>query len=200
MAALQYMFYKLLSYNLIIRPLYICSITTKLFISSNKARQYKDIDLSDDELNCGCNLGLDSHADTLCAGQHVRVLEYIDGRECVVQPFNDGYKPIKNIGIVNGALAYDVGNGETYILLLNQALDFCDSMEHLLLLVNQAQHNNVVIDNISPHLDYYERSKYEMFSQIQTSQLSYLLQISQLIMLKLGILATMIWTIIHISL
>lgn len=99
--------------------IYICSITTKLLISSNKARQYKDIDLSDDELNHGCNLGLDSHVDTSCAGRHVRVLEYVDGRECIVQPFNDGYKPIKNIGIVNGALAYDVGNGETYILLLN---------------------------------------------------------------------------------
>ena len=93
----------------------------------------------------------------------MKVLEYINGRECVVQPFNDGYKPVKNIGIINGALAYDVGNGETYILLLNQALDFRDSMEHLLLLVNQARHNNVVIDDIAPHLDYYKKSKYEIF-------------------------------------
>ena len=42
------------------------------------------------------------------------------------------------IGIINGALAYDTGDGETYILILNQALDFRNTMEHSLLSVNQA--------------------------------------------------------------
>ena len=32
-------------------------------------------------------LGIDTHADSSCAGKHVRILEYIDGKTFSVKPF-----------------------------------------------------------------------------------------------------------------
>ena len=52
------------------------------------------------------------------------MLEYIDGSECIVQPFNDSYEPMRNIGLINGALACDTSDGNTYLLMINQAMDF----------------------------------------------------------------------------
>ena len=141
----------------------ISSFSTKHIISSSSSNSQPNPILSESELNNGCRLGLDSHTDTSCAGKHVRVLEYVHGRECIVQPFNDSYSPIDKVNIINGALAYDTGSGETFILILNQDLDFRNSMEHSLLSVNQARHNNIAIDDVHPSIDYYNRSKYNIF-------------------------------------
>ena len=87
----------------------ISSFTTRRLISSNSSKLQPNPILTSTELNQGCRLGLDSHADTSCAGRHVRVLEHVQGRECIVHPFYDSYKPIERISIINGALAYDTG-------------------------------------------------------------------------------------------
>ena len=92
--------------------------------------------LTSTEINQGCRLGLDSHDDTSYAGKHVRVLEHVQGRECIIHSFHDSYKHIDKISIINGVLAYDIGTGESYILILNQALDFRHTMKYSLLSVN----------------------------------------------------------------
>ena len=114
----------------------ISSFTSRRLISSNSSKIQPNPVLTSTKLNQGCRLGLDSHADTSCAGRHVRVLEHVQGRECIVHPFHGSYRPIDRMSIINGALAYDTGIGENYILILNQALDFRYSMEHSLLSVN----------------------------------------------------------------
>ena len=105
-------------------------------------------ELSSQEMNDGVMLGIDSHADITCAGKHVKIMEVIHGKSCTVHPFNDSYKPMENISIINGVTAVDTSNGETYILELNHAMDFTRTMTNSLLCPNQARHNNVIINNI----------------------------------------------------
>ena len=72
----------------------------------------------------------------------------IHEKSCTVHPFNDSYKPIENISIINGFTAVDTSNGETYILEINHAIYFTKAMAHSLLYPNQARHNNVIINDV----------------------------------------------------
>ena len=119
--------------------------------------------LTDDELRSGCRLGLDSHADMSCVGRHAHIYEVYHGKVCNVFPFNDSYEPIENIATVNAAFAYDTDDGETYIIELNQCLDFTNSMEHSLLCTNQARMNGIMIDDCPVALDPTGRSTHSIY-------------------------------------
>ena len=93
--------------------------------------------LTDDELLEGCCLGLDSHADISCAGKHARVNEVFHGQTCNVTPFNDSYSPMQNIHTASVSYATDTADGQTYVINVNQSLDFTSNMSNLLLYVNQ---------------------------------------------------------------
>ena len=132
--------------------------------ASNRKRKGSKLQrLTEDELAKGCRLGLDSHADMTCIGRHAYVLEVYQGKTCNVFPFNDSYDPIKNINTVNAAFAYDTGEGQTYILELNQCLDFSETMEHSLLCPNQARMNGVVVDDCPVALDPSGRSTHSIY-------------------------------------
>ena len=118
--------------------------------------------MTDDELLNGCRLGLDSHADMTCIGKHARILETYYGKVCNVFPFNDSYEPLKNVHTVNAAFAYDSDDGQTYIIEVNQCLDFSETMEHSLLCTNQARINGVVIDECPKSLDPTGRSTHSI--------------------------------------
>ena len=109
--------------------------------------------LSSRELLNGCRLGIDSHADISCLGRHARITQYHDGINCSVQPFNDGYKPITNVSIADGAFAADSPDGTSAILHINHALDFTSSMEHLILCTNQARANGTIVNDVPAILD-----------------------------------------------
>jgi len=111
------------------------------------------IRLSPEELKEGCRLGLDSHTDVHCLGRHARVIEVLEGETCSVQPFNDSYSPMTGVRIVNGCMAYDTLDGQTYIMDINQALDFTNTMENSLLCINQARAHGVVIEDVPRFLD-----------------------------------------------
>ena len=119
--------------------------------------------LTHDERIQGCQLGMDSHADVSCVGKHARILEVIEGQSCTVRPFNDSYKPMENVKTVNAAFALDSDRGGTYIVHLNQALDFSSSMEHSILCTNQARHNNVVVDDVPKIVDWNEVSTHSVY-------------------------------------
>ena len=119
--------------------------------------------LSEEELRRGCRLGIDSHADMSCVGMHARILERYKGKTCTVYPFNDKMEPITNVDTVNAAYAFDGEDGRVFILELNQALDFSQTMENALLCPNQARINGVVIDDIPPALDHYNTSKHAVW-------------------------------------
>ena len=64
-------------------------------ISGYSKFEGKKISLSDHDLTNGCRLGIDTHADTSCAGRHIRILEYVDGPTYNVAPFHSNYKPLE---------------------------------------------------------------------------------------------------------
>ena len=66
-------------------------------------------------------LELDSHAETCVAGATWKVMEYT-GVVCDVYPYSDSYKPLKQVPVVEAVTAYNHPAGETFILVLAQAL------------------------------------------------------------------------------
>ena len=102
-------------------------VDMKVSMMDRKLRS-NDKHLSNYELSKGCRVGIDSHADTSCAGRHVRILEYIDGKTYSVSPFNERYQPMENIRMINGIVAVDKSDGSGYIVELNNFLDFTTSM------------------------------------------------------------------------
>ena len=93
-----------------------------------------------------------THADTSCAGRHIRILEYVDGPTYNVAPFHSNYKPLEKIGMINGIAAVDTENAKGYILELNNFLDFTNTMDHFLLCPMQARVNGVEINNVPQRL------------------------------------------------
>lgn len=106
---------------------------------------------------------MNSHADVSCIGKHARILELIQGQTCNVSPFNDSYKPITNVKTVNVAFAIDLPDGGTYILHINNALDFSDSMEHSILCTNQTRHKGLIVDDVSPIVDVTNTSTHSVY-------------------------------------
>ncbi len=73
-------------------------------------------------------LELDTHADTSCIGANCYVISYTE-HVCEVSPFHPKDKPITNVPIVQAGAAYDDPiMGQTYILVINQALYLGDEI------------------------------------------------------------------------
>ena len=120
--------------------------------------------LSEEEKEIGCKLGIDSHADSSCAGRHVRILEYIDGKRFSVKPFLDTYEPKNDVSLINGVVAVDTSDGGGYILELNNFLDFTDTMNDSILVPMQARYNGIIIDDVPKDLCHYGVSTQSIFS------------------------------------
>ena len=138
--------------------------------SISSAKQ-KYVSLTEDELLKGCRLGLDTHADISCAGKHARVNEVFHGQTCNVTPFNDSYSLMQNVHTANVSYAVDTEDGLTYIVNVNQSLDFTSSMSHSLLCVNQARMNNVQVDNVPLSLGPSGRSTHSIYFREENVQL-----------------------------
>ena len=63
-------------------------------------------------------LGFGTHADVSCAGSDGEILEIIEGKTSIVQPFNDSYNSIKGVKTVNVAFTHDTQDQGTYILIM----------------------------------------------------------------------------------
>ena len=57
-------------------------------------------------------------------------MEVIHGKLYNIYPFNDSYKPIENISILNGVTTVDTSNGEICIVELNHTMDFTRTMTY----------------------------------------------------------------------
>ena len=112
-------------YSARIRALHIQFNKYNKNVAANSKKKHAVLPaLTEEELRAGCRLGLDSHADMTCVGRHAHIHEIYHGKLCNVFPFNDSYEPIKDITTVNAAFAYDTDEGQTYIIELNQCLNF----------------------------------------------------------------------------
>ena len=94
---------------------------------------------------------LDSHADLCVAGATWKVMEYT-GVVCNVYPYSDSYKPLKQVPVVEAVTAYDHPTGETFILVLAQALYLGEQQEPSLLCPNQMRSYGIVVNDVPKHL------------------------------------------------
>lgn len=119
--------------------------------------------LSEEEIKQGCMLGIDSHADSSCAGRHVRIMEFIGGKKFCVSPFLDTYEPKTDVTLINGVIAVDNEDGSGYILELNNFLNFTDDMYDSILVPMQARQNGIVIDDVPKELCHHQVSTQSVF-------------------------------------
>jgi hypothetical protein len=82
---------------------------------------------------------------------------------------------MKDIRIVKASVAYDDSiTGETFIVIINQALYFGDSLPHILLNSNQMRTHGVEVDKVPKHLSqgrishsiYFEEEKVRIPSRL----------------------------------
>ena len=122
----------------------------KIQIASEQAISQTQVNLKEPMMKGQTDL--DSHADTCCAGATAIVIE-TTGKTCDVSPFSSSYDALTNVPIVKAVTAYDDPfNGESCILVMNQALYFGDTMESSLLCPNQLRSHGVIVDDIPIHL------------------------------------------------
>ena len=91
---------------------------------------------------------LDSHADTCALGCNFLPLSYT-GRVCDVSPYNSSaYQPERNIPIVSAATAFTCQDtGQTFILVINEALWFGDRLAHSLINLNQVRFRGITVND-----------------------------------------------------
>ena len=88
---------------------------------------------------------MDSHADTCVAGNNCTVLEFT-GRHATVEAYSPDY-PSKQVPIATVATAYDCPtSGASYVLIINEALYFGDTLTFSLLCPNQLRDNGIHVD------------------------------------------------------
>ena len=109
-------------------------------------------------------LGLDSHVDMTCVGRDAHTIEPVEGQVCTVKPFHDSYKPQENICICNALFAYDLPNGRTILLRINQCLHFSKTTIHSLLCTNQARHHGIIIEDVPRAVDPTNKSRQALFT------------------------------------
>jgi hypothetical protein len=95
---------------------------------------------------------LDSHADTCTVGANFRFIAHTE-KSCNVTPFHPHYQSLQNVPIVQAATAYtDPESGETFILIVNQALYMGPKFQTTLLNPNQLRSNGIIVDDCPKHL------------------------------------------------
>ena len=74
---------------------------------------------------------------------------------------------MNNIRTVNVAFVLDSDRGETYIIHLNQALDFTTSIENSILYTNQARHDGVIVDDVPKIVDWNQTSTHSVYFPLE---------------------------------
>ena len=100
--------------------------------------------LTPHEMQNGCRLGIDSYADTSCAGKHAHIINFIDGKSVTARSWNNS--ATENLRIADVAYAHDLPTGQVIILILNQAIYGGNMMEDSLLQPIQCLHHGIEID------------------------------------------------------
>lgn len=105
-------------------------------------------ELSPNELKRGCRLGSDSHCNTSVVGKHAKIIAVIEGQTVEAFPFAKSFGSIKNLPIVNAAVAYDHPVlCRTFILHLNHSIFVGEDSDNSLLCPNQLRANGVQLDD-----------------------------------------------------
>ena len=114
--------------------------------STKSTKKTGTLKLTSEEWRNGCCLGFDSYADTSCAGRHARVESYVEGNTVTANGFASEMGALKNLPITNALYAYNLPDGEVFILRANNSIYLGNSMEDSLLCPNQCRANGIEID------------------------------------------------------
>ena len=109
--------------------------------------------LSKEQNQNGARLGIDTWADTACAGQHAFVEEFVVDKMVTASGFTQELGSLTDLPVANVLYAYDTSEGETLILESNNAIYLGDKMEDSLMNPIQAEEIGVRID--THHQRYY---------------------------------------------
>ena len=102
--------------------------------------------LSKEQNQNGARLGIDTWADTACAGQHAFVEEFVVDKMVTASGFTQELGSLTDLPVANVLYAYDTSEGETLILESNNAIYLGDKMEDSLMNPIQAEEIGVRID------------------------------------------------------
>ena len=102
--------------------------------------------LTPEEMFNGTRLGIDSWADTSCAGKHAYVESFVEGKLVNASGFSTSLGSMKNLPIANVVYAYDMSDGQTLLIENHNAIYLGDNMNDSLINPIQAEENNVHID------------------------------------------------------
>ena len=130
------------------KPIRVSVLTTRIAkaVTESYADSFRHPKLSTAEHNEGCKLGIDSWADTCCAGKHAYVEEFIEGKTVTATGFTSSLGSIKSLPIANVLYAYDAPDGTVIVLECNNSIYLGDKMNDSLLNPIQAEEVGVRID------------------------------------------------------
>ena len=94
----------------------------------------------------GCKIGIDSWADTFCAGRHCHVEEFIMGKSVTASGFCSSIGSLNNLPLANVVYIYDKDNGTTILLECNNDIYMGENLDDALANPIQAEENDVQID------------------------------------------------------
>ena len=94
----------------------------------------------------GCRLGIDSWADTGCAGKHAFVEEFVEGKTVTATGFTASLGSVSNLPIANVIYAYDSFKGEVLLLECNNSIYLGNKMDDSLINPVQAEEAGIHID------------------------------------------------------
>ena len=115
-------------------------------VTNSHADNFRHPSLSDHEHEYGCKLGIDSWADTCCAGKHAFVEEFIEGKTVTATGFTSSLGSVSNLPIANVVYAYDAKDGTVILLECNNSIYLGDKMSDSLMNPIQAEEVGVRVD------------------------------------------------------
>ena len=131
------------------RTVKIAAFTTKRIISqtiSHDIDNFRHPLLSNEEHTNGIRLGIDSWADTCCAGRHAYVEEFVMGKTVTATGFTPSLGSVPSLPIAHVLYAYDALDGTVIILEANNSIYLGEKMEDSLMNPIQAEEAGIRVD------------------------------------------------------
>ena len=119
-------------------------------ISVRCINKVKTVSLASDQMQ---RTGLDSHADTCCAGSNMQVLE-LSGEKVTVTPYSEQYDAMTDIPIATVVTVWEnPKNGEAWMLVIHEALYFGNKLQESLLCPNQLRAAGNIVRDVPTQFD-----------------------------------------------
>ena len=124
----------------------LLSVIAKTRSSCHNINNFRHPTLSQEEHRSGTRLGIDSWADTSCAGKHAYVEEFIVGKTITATGFSSALGSLADLPMANVLYAHDLEDGTVVLLEVNNSIYMAENMNDSLLNPIQAEEEDVRVD------------------------------------------------------